>query len=215
MHRLLYEKTGNARWISQLDMIRLFQRAFLRAGIAIKHSEGYHPHAYVSIALPLPVGQESRCELLDFAAVDGTPLSGIPARLNPVLPEGLRALDCFESSRKIRDLALLRAQITLEYDHGAPAPEQVAALFAQPALLVEKKTKNGPAQVDIRPLIRELTVQPCADGLLLQALLCAQNPGLNPELLAAALRAHLPACAPDFVRVMRLEVLDAAGEPFR
>ena len=215
MHRLLYEKTGNARWISQLDMIRLFQRAFLRAGIAIKHSEGYHPHAYVSIALPLPVGQESCCELLDFAAVDGTPLSGIPARLNPVLPEGLRALDCFESSRKIRDLALLRAQITLEYDHGAPAPEQVAALFAQPALLVEKKTKNGPAQVDIRPLIRELTVQPCADGLLLQALLCAQNPGLNPQLLAAALRTHLPACAPDFVRVMRLEVLDAAGEPFR
>lgn len=215
MHRLLYEKTGNARWISQLDMIRLFQRAFLRAGIAIKHSEGYHPHAYVSIALPLPVGQESCCELLDFAAVDGTPLSGIPARLNPVLPEGLRALDCFESSRKIRDLALLRAQITLEYDHGAPAPEQVAALFAQPALLVEKKTKNGPAQVDIRQLIRELTVQPCADGLLLQALLCAQNPGLNPELLAAALRTHLPACAPDFVRVMRLEVLDAAGEPFR
>lgn len=215
MHRLLYEKTGNARWISQLDMIRLFQRAFLRAGIAIKHSEGYHPHAYVSIALPLPVGQESCCELLDFAAVDGTPLSGIPARLNPVLPEGLRALDCFESSRKIRDLALLRAQITLEYDHGAPAPEQVAALFAQPALLVEKKTKNGPAQVDIRPLIRELTVQPCAGGLLLQALLCAQNPGLNPELLAAALRTHLPACAPDFVRVMRLEVFDAAGEPFR
>ena len=215
MHRLLYEKMGNARWISQLDMIRLFQRAFLRAGIAIKHSEGYHPHAYVSIALPLPVGQESRCELLDFAAVDGTPLSGIPARLNPVLPEGLRALDCFESSRKIRDLALLRAQITLEYDHGAPAPEQVAALFAQPALLVEKKTKNGPAQVDIRPLIRELTVQPCADGLLLQALLCAQNPGLNPELLTAALRAHLPACAPDFARVMRLEILDAAGEPFR
>lgn len=215
MHRLLYEKTGNARWISQLDMIRLFQRAFLRAGIAIKHSEGYHPHAYVSIALPLPVGQESCCELLDFAAVDGTPLSGIPARLNRVLPEGLRALDCFESSRKIRDLALLRAQITLEYDHGAPAPEQVAALFAQPALLVEKKTKNGPAQVDIRPLICELTVQPCADGLLLQALLCAQNPGLNPELLAAALRTHLPACAPDFVRVMRLEVLDAAGEPFR
>ena len=78
-----------------------------------------------------------------------------------------------------------------------------------------KKTKNGPAQVDIRPLIRELTVQPCADGLLLQALLCAQNPGLNPELLTAALRAHLPACAPDFARVMRLEILDAAGEPFR
>ena len=80
-------------------------------------------------------------------------------------------------------------------------------------------TRASPSLPSARKVVSggrtSLTVQPCADGLLLQALLCAQNPGLNPELLAAALRTHLPACAPDFVRVMRLEVLDAAGEPFR
>lgn len=215
MLRLRYEKTGNARWISHLDMMHLFQRAFLRAGIAVKHSEGYHPHAYVSIALPLPVGQESLCEVLDFDMVDGTLPSEAVERLNAVLPDGIRALDCRETGHKVRDLALLRARVTLEYDHGAPAAERVAALFAQPALPVERHTKKGTAEVDIRPLIQEITVAPCGDGLALEATLCAQNPGLNPELLAEAVRANLPDAAPDFVRVLRLDVLDAQGNPFR
>ena len=52
-------------------------------------------------------------------------------------------------------------------------------------------------------------------GPLLDAVVSAQNPGLNPALLAAAVEAHLPALAPDFVRVRRLEVLDRRGETFR
>ena len=215
MLRLLYEKTGNARWISHLDMMHLLQRAFLRAGIAVKHSEGYHPHAYVSIALPLSLGQESVCELLDFDIVDSTLPAEVPEKLNAVFPAGLRVLRCYESSRKVRDLALLHARVTLEYDHGAPDAAAIAALFAQPEIMVEKKTKSGPATVDIRPLIRELHVAPCADGLELDAVVCAQNPGLNPELLAAAIRTHLPDLAPDFVRILRLDVLDAAGKSFR
>ena len=215
MHKLRYEKTGNARWISHLDMMHMMQRAFLRAGIAIKHSEGYHPHAYVSIALPLPVGQESLCELMEFAVVDGTPLEEIPARLNAVFPAGLRAVECYDSERRLRHLALLRVRVTLEYDHGAPDRLRLAELFAREQLIVEKKGKKGPTELDIRPLIHQLAVRDCADGLELEATVSAQNPGLNPELLAAAIRRHLPDCAPDFVRVLRLELLEADGTAFR
>ena len=52
MPRLLFEKTGNAVWISHLDLMRVFQRAFRRGGILIRHSQGYSPKAHVSIALP-------------------------------------------------------------------------------------------------------------------------------------------------------------------
>ena len=69
--------------------------------------------------------------------------------------------------------------------------------------------------VDIRPLIHWLEVLPCEDGLALETVLSAQNPGLNPELLAAAVRTHLPDCAPDFARVLRLENLDAEEQIFR
>ena len=215
MHKLLYEKSGNARWISHLDMMHMMQRAFLRAGIAIKHSEGYHPHAYVSIALPLSVGQESVCEIMEFAVVDGTPLESIPAKLNEVFPDGLRAIDCYDSERKLKHLALLRVRVTLEYDNGAPDRLKIAELFMRDELIVEKKGKKGPTEVDIRPMIHQLAVRDCPDGLELEAVVAAQNPSLNPELLAAAIRKYLPDCAPDFVRVMRLDVLEADGTTFR
>ena len=58
--RLLFSKTGRAKYISHLDLMRTFQRAFARAGIAIKHTEGFNPHPFVSIALPLSVGYSSQ-----------------------------------------------------------------------------------------------------------------------------------------------------------
>ena len=64
--RLLFIKEAQASYISHLDLLRTFQRAFPRTELDIKHSQGYHPHPIISIVLPLPVGQSSDCELLDF-----------------------------------------------------------------------------------------------------------------------------------------------------
>ena len=93
MPRLLFEKTGNAIWISHLDLMRLFQRAFKRAGLPLTHTQGYNPRPSVSIALPLSVGVESVCELLDFD-LDGADDSceEMMQRLNPALVEGVRVL---------------------------------------------------------------------------------------------------------------------------
>ena len=104
MPRLLFAKTGNAVWISHLDLMRVFQRAFRRGGILIRHSQGFTPRAHVSIALPLPVGQESVCELLDFDLAQGVviPLEEIPARLNATLPAGLHVLAAWPERRKLR-----------------------------------------------------------------------------------------------------------------
>ena len=63
--RIQFIKTDRARYISHLDLMRTFQRAFLRAGIPIKHTEGFNPHAFVSIPLPLSVGYSSACEVLE------------------------------------------------------------------------------------------------------------------------------------------------------
>ena len=55
MPRLLFEKKGSAVWISHLDLMRLFQRAFKRADLPLKHTQGFNPRPSVSIALPLSV----------------------------------------------------------------------------------------------------------------------------------------------------------------
>ena len=90
--RLLFIKEAQASYISHLDLLRTFQRAFPRTELDIKHSQGYHPHPIISIVLPLPVGQSSDCELLDFEVTQDTDGSGIAEKLNEGLPEGLRVL---------------------------------------------------------------------------------------------------------------------------
>ena len=213
MLRMRFVKEGNALWISHLDLMRALQRSFRRARILLKHSQGYSPHPELSILLPLSVGVSSRCELADFSldAADLSPAADIPARLNPVLPEGLRVLECYEDGKKAGKLTWLRAGLTMSYDRGIPtdAAAEIAALFDRPQLIVEKHSKKGTVETDIRPMIRELRVEEASDTeLFLEALVTAQNPTLNPLLLAAAIETYLPARKPDFVKCCRLEVYD-------
>ena len=211
MSRLLFEKTGDSIYISHLDLMRVFQRAFRRAGLLLRHSQGFTPRAIVSIALPLSVGVESVCELLDFELEQG---SATAEGLNAVLPAGIRVREVYEGGRKIKELTHLRARVTLEYDGEAPEASAVEALFRGETLVLEKQSKKGTAQVDILPMVRDLTVaRPDGHTLVLEAVICAQNPSLNPLLLAQDVEGY--ASKPDFAFARRLEVLDAQGNVFR
>lgn len=57
--RLVFVKEHQASYISHLDVMRTFQRVFPRAGLSIKHSNGFHPHPILSIVLPLPWGSRA------------------------------------------------------------------------------------------------------------------------------------------------------------
>lgn len=219
MPRLLFEKTGNAVWISHLDLMRLFQRAFKRAGFNLKHTQGFSQRPVVSIALPLSVGVESRCEVLDFELV-GEHISNdtILAGLNETLVEGVKVLAVYDDGRKIKDLALLDCVVTLEYDNGIPAggEEGIRALFAGERLTVTKKGKNGPVEQDIIPMIRNIrVVKADAHTLRLHARICCQNPTLNPAQLVAAIGCYAPQWKPDFSKCCRVEIYDGNETIFR
>ena len=219
MPRLLFEKKGNAVWISHLDLMRLFQRAFKRAGLQLKHTQGFNPRPSVSIALPLSVGIESGCELLDFD-LDGEQVScdEIRDRLNLALVSGVKVLEVYESGRKIRDIALLRCRVMLEYDHGVPkgAETAISDLFARPELMVERKTKNGVQAQDVAPMIRKLSVTSTNDTVLeIDAVICCQNPTLNPVQLSSAVLQYLPDYKPDFATCERVEIFDREEKVFR
>ena len=219
MPRLLFEKTGNAVWISHLDLMRLFQRAFKRAGLPLKHTQGFNPRPSVSIALPLSVGVASHCELLDFD-LDGEKIScdEIHIRLNQTLVEGVKVLSVYEDGRAIKHLSFLDSVITLEYDNGVPASarEEIEKLFTQESLTVEKKSKNGMIQQDIIPMIRSVTVTQADDHTLTLALrACCQNPTLNPMQLHGAICRYLPHLTPDFASCRRKEIYDQEEKIFR
>lgn len=216
--RLIFVKEQQASYISHLDVMRTFQRVFPRAGLSIKHSNGFHPHPILSIVLPLPVGQSSECEILDFESVEESAGEGVAEALNTGMPAGLRVLDCYAASRPVREMALLRARLEMEYDNGVSedACERIRALFTQEEVYVEKRTKHkGMTELNIVPLIHLLTLTEEAGMIVADAIVAAQDPGLNPALIGAAIARHLPEIAPDFVRVRRKEVYDREMNIFR
>ena len=221
MTRFRFCKEGSAVYISHLDMMRMFQRAFRRAGIEIAMTQGYNPHDFVSIALPLPVGMQSECEILDCRLAPGAPEPEEAAeRLNHAgFPDGIHVLEGYSSDRKIRELQRLSARIRLEYDQGVPegAAARIENLLHGDTLVVEKRTKRGPQDKDVRPLIVEShTAESGEYGILtIDCTVCVGEPSLNPELLVRAIERYLPEDAPNFSTVRRLEVYDAAGEIFR
>ncbi len=217
MLRLRFEKVGNAVWMSHLDLMRLMQRAFKRAGLNLKFTQGFSPRAQVSIALPLSVGVESVCEILDFELVDQIlPFREIQDRLNGALPGGVRVLECWEAQRKVKELTYLDCALTLEYDHGFPAgeAEAVQALLQRPSVPVTKHGKNGPVEQDIIPMIRSFRLETLSGRELeLRVRICAQNPSLNPAQIVAALGTDGRTF--DFASIRRLEVLTQNEEVFR
>lgn len=219
MHRLLFEKTGNAVWISHLDLMRVFQRAFKRAGLQLTHTQGFNPRPSVSIALPLSVGVESSCELLDFD-LDGenVPCEEIGSRLNGALISGVRVLQVYDDGRKLKDLLFLDCEVTLEYDNGIPAEAcaKIEKLFAGESLIVPKKGKNGIQNQDVVPMIRDIKITEAGKReLVLSARICCQNPSLNPMQLVAAINLHLPELKPDFAKCRRNEIYDGNYAVFR
>lgn len=219
MPRAIFEKTGNAVYISHLDLMRLFQRAFKRAGLLLTHTQGFNPRPSVSIALPLSVGVESFCELLDFD-LEGEKVSceEICQRLNDALVEGVRVKAVYDDGAKLKHLELLDCVVALEYDSGIPAGalDSVKALFERPSLVLEKKGKNGITQQDIIPMIKALQAEtPDEKTIALRCRICCQNPTLNPAQIAAAVSVYLPEFAPDHSRCKRLEIFNENGTCFR
>ena len=202
--RFRFAKRGRAAYLSHLDVMRTFQRAFIRAGIRIRHSEGFNPHPKMSIALPLQLGCESVCELLDASVIDGP--EDMVAALNLVLPEGIEVLAVGEPHRPVREIAWTEWSLRFP---DVPSAQEAERVFRLPELPVEKKTKRGLAILDIAPHIRLLS----REGEELRMLLRADSPTINAGDLKKALIGRLTEEMP--MRCLRLRLMTENKESFQ
>ncbi|MGI6012784.1 MAG: TIGR03936 family radical SAM-associated protein [Oscillospiraceae bacterium] len=215
--RLRFTKTGRAVYISHLDLMRTMQRAFLRAAMPLRYSEGFNPHAQISILLPLSVGIESHCELMDFRLNADVPLAEIPGKLTAALPDGLEAVEAYENGRKSKELKWLRVKGRFCYDDDSIS-EAVAALtafYSRETVAVTKKTKRGMGEMDLIPAIDRIQFREGRDCVIVDAMISAQEPTLNPDLLVSALHQLQPELAPDYAAFRRIEVFDSEKQVFR
>ena len=217
--RMRFSKTGRAIWLSHLDLMRTMQRAFLRAEYPLKYSEGFNPHAQISILLPLSVSVSSICELMDFQLKDDVPLAEMPEKLTSVMPEGIVVHEVYLSENKAKYLKWLEISGRLEYDDRdlLKMADGLDAFYLKPEIIITRKTKRGEGEMDIVPAIRELRIAQNKENnnITLKAVISAQEPTLNPDLLIAALRQQAPELAPDFAAFTRQQVYFENGEVFR
>ena len=190
--RVLYTRSGSAKYLSHLDVNRTMQRAIARSHLPVWYTQGFNPHIYLTFALPTPLGYESECETMDFRFVEEIPEEEALSRLNACLPTGLRAVRIAPPQRKPEDIC------AADYAVSVSSPEldaktlfdELSAFFARETILAEKKTKKGTKTLDLKPLLRVLELTPTEDGALAVLRLSAGAvENVNPGLLFDAFSA--------------------------
>ena len=93
--------------------------------------------------------------------------------------------------------------------------KKLREFYAADEIVITKKTKRGMGESDIKSAIRSIEFLPMDGQVRIKAVISAQEPTLNPELLADALRQKAPELAPDFAKFRRIETFDAQMKVYR
>ena len=219
--RVRFRKVGNLQYISHLDLQRTFSRVLVRAGLPLWYTKGFNPHIKMVFGMPLPVGSESECEMLDIRIEREMSCEEVLSRLNGELTHELAALEVYPAETKFSEIAFAEYEYTLTLaEDAADMADRVRAVLAAPSLTILKKGKAGEKEVDILPLIREINVTAEGNVLRMHAVLSAgEGNYLSPEALISALRAACGLLSGDptreHYRILRRRALTADGQEFR
>lgn len=207
-YRLVYSRLAEARWLSHLELLQVFFRAFRRAGLPLKFSQGFNPVPKVSFGPALPLGTESLAEFLWVEVV--RPLADLEqwrAALNRQLPAGLKIEELTAGGRKQPARLLTAYRLTLPPAVAARLPQPAAAgqrLDLLPALAttISVSRKGQARTVDLQPLLRELFL----DGEKRLNLVMVQEPG-RPTVKPLEIATHCLGLTPgeqDEARALKL-----------
>jgi radical SAM family uncharacterized protein/radical SAM-linked protein len=179
--RIRYEKRGDLRFLSHLEVGRVFSRAFRRAGIPLLHSEGYHPHPKIAFGFALPVGIESSYEYLDAEVGGYIEADEFIKQLNTKLPIGLKVISAEPVPSGARSISDITDKIIFSVSLQLPfkcitgqasafslqsMEDKFKSFFLQNSVIIDRVRKDGVRKVDIRPLIDSIKVTEYLEGML-------------------------------------------------
>ena len=192
--RIRLSKRGRIKFVSHLDMFRLMQRAVRRADIPLWYTEGFNPHPYVSYLLALPLGVEGLSEPVDLRLMEKMPAEEVRARLNAVLPEGLRVESVAAPFHKPAEIAFGRYEVFL--DKADISEEELTGALECGELTCEKSGKSGHKKimktVNVSEHIKRYALEDAGEQIRLEVVLPAGSTfNLNPLQLMEAVSARL------------------------
>ena len=179
-YRISFEKTGPARFLSHLELTRIFARALRRAGLPLKYSEGFHPMPRITFHTALPVGLESEEEWCDIILLRSLSSVYIQEQCNTQFPEGVSILSVepIALKNKIAPATMRMYRISLaDTDHASTDTARIQSLLKKfndrPDMEYAVQRKKGVTTVDLKQVVQDLRT--CGDTTLLLTL----NPSSN------------------------------------
>ena len=188
---LAFEKKNTMKYLSHLDLLRLFKRAFRSAEVNLLFSEGFNPHPRMAFGQPLSLGYESLEEWLEIETQNELNLDFVQEKMNQYLPQGIQITGIKKQNSWSKSIASTcqqaHYQIILPIGPCSLDADNLLHLFlAQKEILVEKSSKKHKEIqiVNIKPMIRFVTLSREDDFLIMNADLDAgSQSNLSPELL--------------------------------
>ncbi len=181
--RMVFEKKEKAALISHLDLMKCFQRAFIRADVPVRYSQGFNPHIYLSVLLPLSLGYEGEYEIADFDLTNDFLSEDFVERMNLALPEGLRVKKAGQALTPVSDVCFSSFEISFK---GVSSEELSQIDFAGQS--VEKRSKRGTRLVNVGDYISSFKWSDREDGAVCSLIMKAGEEQLNPAAVAGAIQ---------------------------
>jgi radical SAM-linked protein len=192
--RIRFCRGEEVKYISHLDIMRLWQRAFNRAGVPLAYSEGFNPHPRISLAAPLALGVTSEAELMDIVLTNWASPHSFTTAVSQQLPAGIKILQVYNIPLTLLSLQSLvrhaEYKVEVETEKGQREIEAaISHLLAEKELPWQHQRDTGPRHYDLRALIDDLWLIDwhngfCAIGMRLR---CDSHGSGRPEQVATAL----------------------------
>jgi radical SAM-linked protein len=222
--RLMFARDDAARFLSHLDAVRLWERAFRRGDIPVATTEGFTPRSRLIFAAPLQLGMLAEHELADLYLSERLAAPDLRRRLAAGMPPGYRILDLHDvwigAPALAPQLAAADYRMILLNVDSAGLEDAAERLMAADRLPRERRRETRTTPYDLRPLLLDLRVRPAdaaetppeidapAAGLWMR-LRHSQNLGSGrADEVVAALAEQMGRVA-----IVAPEALDAAGAP--
>jgi radical SAM-linked protein len=142
-----------------LELIRLFVRAFRRAGLPMVHSKGYHPMPKMSFAYALPVGTESLQETLDIELYGTPSAETIREHVQARLPQGIELTFLEEADTAGKAPRIRESHYDIYLDGLRVAQDDLDRFLEASVFPVSKMGKKGPRVVDARQLVKRIALK--------------------------------------------------------
>jgi radical SAM-linked protein len=153
--RIRYAKRGPMRFTSHRDFARAFERALRRAQVPIAYSQGFTPHPKISYASAAPTGVASEAEYLEIGLRAPMDPAALARALDAVLSPGLDVIEAVESGAGSLADRLVASRWRVELPGVEPERlhQAVTAFEAAERVLVERMTKQGRRELDVRSAV--------------------------------------------------------------